>query len=159
MGGVSKWIESVWGNVCERYRGMLASAVGRRGLIDVMLTAEGAEFMANQSEWGVGVPYDVLRNEFGRYINGKYVYEDESGYTSECYVGAGFGVVPLRCTQTMFLGYVGEVHIGEGEFRRIVVDAMSEIRLVMGKGSRVRAYMAKGGYVDVEGEGKIEYEC
>ena len=102
MGGVSKWIESVWGNVCERYRGMLASAVGRRGLIDVMLTAEGAEFMANQSEWGVGVPYDVLRNEFGRYINGKYVYEDESGYTSECDVGAGFGVVQLRCTQTVF---------------------------------------------------------
>ena len=70
MGTASKWIESVWGNVCERYRGMLASAVGRRGLIDVMLTAEGAEFMANQSEYGVGVPYDVLRNEFGRYING-----------------------------------------------------------------------------------------
>ena len=158
MSEVSKWIEGVWGNVCEAYRGKLAAAVGRRGLIDVMLTAEGAEFMANQSEFGVGVPYDLLREEFGRYVNGGYVYEDERGYTSECYVGSVYGVVTLRCTQTMFLGYVGEVHIGEGEFRRIVVDAMSEIRLVMGKGSRVRAYVSKGGYVEKIGEGEIEYE-
>lgn len=73
--------------ICDRYADSWDSACSKKGLMDLALTSQGLDFLCDGIVKGWGISVDEIRRRFGKYINGRYVYEDESGYTSVMYCG------------------------------------------------------------------------
>ena len=73
--------------ICDRYAVLWDSAGSKKGLMDLALSAQGADFVCDGIAKGWGISVEEIMRRFGRYINGRYVYEGEGGYTSMMYCG------------------------------------------------------------------------
>ena len=73
--------------ICDRYAVMWDSVKSKRGLMDLALSVQGADFVCDGIVKGWGISVDEIKRRFGKYINGRYVYDDEAGYSSVLYCG------------------------------------------------------------------------
>lgn len=73
--------------ICDRYAAMWDNAKSKKSLVDLGLSVQGADFVCDGIAKGWGISVDEIKRRFGKYINGRYVYEDESGYSSVMYCG------------------------------------------------------------------------
>ena len=73
--------------ICDRYAERWDSAGSKKGLMDLALSSQGADFVCDGIAKGWGISAEEISRRFGKYINGRYVYEDESGYSSVMYCG------------------------------------------------------------------------
>ena len=74
-------------DICDRYAVLWDSAGSKRCLMDLALSAQGADFVCDGIAKGWGISSGEIVKRFGKYINGRYVYEGEGGYTSVMYCG------------------------------------------------------------------------
>ena len=71
--------------ICEKYALLWDEAKSKKQLMDVALSASGADFICDAIAKGWGLSSEEIIRRFGRYINGVYTYEAASGYTSVLY--------------------------------------------------------------------------
>lgn len=109
------------GLLCEEYIALVNNAKSKKQLFDICADANGVSFLCEMRDKGHGLPYYVIQEEFGNYINGKYIAEYEKGYTSAIYCGSN-GDIEVETTLACFLGCHGRVYLRPYSVTRICVD-------------------------------------
>ena len=108
-------------NLCEEYRTLWDNADNVEKLMDIAMSANGAEFIAASSntEWGLTTEY--IQNKFPTFINGKYIHRHKKGYTSEMYAGHD-GRIYARTTVLVIIGCKAEIYVPKGQYTNIFID-------------------------------------
>lgn len=128
------WINEVIssGNLCSHYTEKVQDAASKKRLMQLVLDANGINFLQEMQNKGKGLPYEIILNEFKNYINGKYIAEFKNekgnGYTSSiycCYFDSD--TINVNTTLVSLLGCKSKVNIAENDFVRICVDRNCEI--------------------------------
>lgn len=71
-------------NICSDYKQKWSRAANKKQALDLALSVQGADFMCRSIKEGWGISAEMLKRDFGNYINGRYVYTDD-GYSSVMY--------------------------------------------------------------------------
>ena len=131
--------------ICDRYAELWDRAGSKRGLMDLALSAQGADFVCDGIAKGWGISADEIRRRFGKYINGRYVYEDESGYSSVMYCGYE-GSIDVESTLVVLID--SDVVLVVPDFCVVDIYATGNVSLSVVGGGRVRL-IAYGDAADV----------
>lgn len=121
--------------ICERYADLWDGAGSKKSLIDLALSGQGADFLCDGISKGWGISPDEIVRRFGRYINGGYVYRDESGYTSTMYCKF---VGNIDVDTTLLLLIDCDVVLNVPDWMVVDVYACGETNLSIVGGGRVR---------------------
>lgn len=101
------WIDNIIesGNLCDEYIEKVRKAISKKQIMDIVLDANGQTFLCEMQNKNIGLPYETIINEFGNYINGRYIATIDNKYTSTLYCCYGMGnEVTIESTITIFLG-------------------------------------------------------
>lgn len=147
MEKVRDFMESVIddGLLCEEYEVKYHNAKSKRQVMDIVLDANGMSFLQEMGEKGHKISYDAVVDEYGKYINGNYV-RDNDGYTSEMYCKHE-GYIEARCTATVLLGCTATVRFTE-PIKYLLYCDDCDIRIESQKDARV--------YVQCWGDTKVD---
>lgn len=121
--------------ICDRYAEKWDSAGSKRGLMDLALSSQGADFVCDGIAKGWGISADEIRRRFGKYINGRYVYEDESGYSSVMYCGYE-GSIDVENTLVVLID--SDVVLSVPDWHVCDVYASGKVSISVVGGGRVR---------------------
>ena len=121
--------------ICDRYAVLWDGAGSKRVLMDLALSAQGVDFVCDGIAKGWGISVDEIKRRFGRYINGKYVYEDESGYSSVMYCGYE-GSVNIETTLVVLVD--SDVVLFVPDWHVCDIYATGKVSLSIVGGGRVR---------------------
>ena len=135
-----EWIKNIIdnGKLCEEYKSKVGGAISKKQLMDVVLDANGAKYIPEMQSQGYTLPYETILKEFGNYINGRYVSQ-QNGYTSEmycCYCDESF--IEVRTTQTILLGCSTVLYIKENTIVQILADKNCDLIIHCPRTSKVR---------------------
>ena len=131
--------------ICDRYAELWDDAKSKRKLMDLALSVQGADFLCDGISKGWGISTDELVRRFGRYLNGSYVYEDSSGYSSMMYCNF---VGSIDVETTLLLLIDSDVVLSVPDYMVVDVYASGETNLSIVGGGRVRL-VAYGDVSDV----------
>ena len=140
--------------ICVRYAEMWDGCGSKRGLMDIAMTSQGSDFLCDGIAKGWGISVDEIVRRFGRYINGSYVYEDESGYSSVMYCKF-VGTIDISTTMVVLLDC--DVVLVVPDWMIVDVYASGETNLSIVGGGRVRL-IAYGDASDVTVE-SVDSSC
>lgn len=142
------------GLLCEEYTELVSKAKGKKALFDIVCDSNGVRFLCEMRAKGFPLDYEVIQEEFGRYINGRCKPEYETPltngkYTSALYCGVNNNDVETLVDTTLacFLSCEGVVRIAPYNVARICLDTNSKIKLIVPPSSKV--------YVELWGEASI----
>ena len=121
--------------ICDRYAERWDSAGSKRCLMDLALSAQGADFLCDGIAKGWGISADEIGRRFGKYINGRYVYEDEGGYSSVMYCGYE-GSIDVESTLVVLID--SDVVLFVPDWHVCDVYASGNVSLSIVGGGRVR---------------------
>lgn len=121
--------------ICDRYAELWDNAGSKRGLMDLALSAQGADFLCDGIAKGWGISADEIRRRFGKYINGRYMYEDESGYSSVMFCGYE-GSIDVESTLVVLID--SDVVLSIPDWHVCDVYASGNVSLSVVGGGRVR---------------------
>lgn len=131
------------GLLCEEYTNKANKVKGKKALFDLVCDSNGVSFLCEMRAKGFPLDYDVIKEEFGRYINGKCKPSFEtptmtSTYTSSLYCNlGGEEAIVVDTTLACLLGCECEVRIAPFNFSRICLDQNSKIKLFCPPTSKV----------------------
>lgn len=102
------WLEGKMrrGDVCYNYMHTISSCKNRQQFFELCLDVNGMEFLCEMSAREEGLPYESIKEDFSRYINGQYEARHGDGdvrYTSEMWLGRRGGEIYLINTATLLL--------------------------------------------------------
>lgn len=123
------------GLLCEEYTERVRNAKSKKQLFEICCDANGARFLPEMRAKGYPLDYDVIHEEFGRYINGQYKPEFESpsglaSYTSAIYCQHNdVKDIVVDTTIACFLACDNEVWISPFNIARICVDANCHLKI------------------------------
>ena len=126
--------------ICEKYALLWDKAGSKKQLMDLAMTAQGADFLCDSIAKGRGITSDLIVSKFKRYINGGYVAKMDL-YTASVYCSYD-DAEPIDAVESLylFLNSRARVVIPKGSRTIILADAKSDIELVVGEDSVVRIY-------------------
>ena len=136
-----EWIELLVheGLLCDAYQEKLKHAHSKASIMDVCLDANGISFLCEMEEKGYGIPHEILKRDFWRYFNGKYISQRMKNghptYSGSIYCDDDSDST-LCATCTSFLGCVKNVFVKENDFVRICADKNSILTVYCPKSSR-----------------------
>jgi hypothetical protein len=150
------------GLLCGEYTERVRKSMSKKQLFEVCADANGVTFLAEMRAKGHPLPYEVIREDFEKYINGKHkpVYGNLVGrhYTSAIYCMANFveNNILVDTTLACFLCCVNVVYIKSFNFARIVVDQNSKIKVYCPDNANAVIEVFGDGVVDVvEGADRV----
>lgn len=132
--------------ICDRYAEKWDSAGSKKGLMDLALSAQGADFLCDGIAKGWGISVDEIKKRFGKYINGRYVYEDEGGYSSVMYCGYE-GSIDVESTLVVLIDSDVVLSIPDWHVCDIYATGKVSISVVGGGRVRLIAYGDAGNVV------------
>lgn len=150
------WITSVMasGNLCEEYSHKVENAMSKKDLMDIILDANGVSYLLEMQEKGIGLPYEIIHDEFGSYINGRYIgthkNEKGHGYTSKiycCYTDSE--IITIDTTATILLGCVNKIKVKENMVAKIYADNNCDIEISCPKSSYITIECSKNALVSI----------
>lgn len=139
--------------LCDKYKAEWNEAKDKKDLVDMALDANGVEFMARSVAEGWGLSKDYILENFGDYVNEKYV-RDKGGYTSKMYVDYG-GDIFQPATLNLLIGCNTSVLVPESSVCKIYVCGRTYIRVNCAGKCYVYVY---GGYNNVKYHGDVTVE-
>lgn len=154
MEGWKQWLEQKIrdGHVCTGYTRKISEAMCKADFFNLCLDVNGMNFMGLMSATPGGLPYEDIKREFSRYINGQYeatFKNDTDGlyYTSSMYMGMRGEEMTVCNTCTLLLDCRDcVVKIPEFSICCVYVDSKSKIEVKCPLNSIV--------YVEVFGSGE-----
>lgn len=109
---------------CAKYRRLFDAAETKQDYMNIALTPQGADVVLDgiQFKWGLSAKF--IEENFADYINGKYVYNNPSGYTSEMYCNY-WGDIQARTSMLVLINHSGTVTIPRGTHCTLLIAANS----------------------------------
>ena len=132
--------------ICDRYAERWDNAGSKKGLMDLALSAQGADFVCDGVAKGWGISSGEIVKRFGKYINGRYVYEDESGYSSVMYCGYE-GSIDVESTLVVLIDSDVVLSIPDWHICDVYASGKVSISIVGGGRVRLIAYGDAGDVV------------
>lgn len=121
--------------ICDRYAELWDSAKSKKSLMDLAMSVQGADFLCDGIVKGWGISTEEIMRRFGKYINGRYVYEGEGGYSSVMYCGYE-GSIDVESTLVVLID--SDVVLFVPDWHVCDVYASGEVSLSIVGGGRVR---------------------
>ncbi len=141
------------GLICDRYLPKVLSARSRKQYMDAVLNINGMSFLCDMSDAGHKLPYEVIKSEFGAYLNGRYIATNTSvsgSYTTAMYCGVNKpSEITVNTTLTGIFGCDCVVNIPSNTVAHLCVDECSKVAIVLGDNSKC--------HVDVWGRGSVSH--
>lgn len=138
----SDWIRKViqTGNLCGNYTDKVNNAKSKKQVLDIVLDANGVNFLIEMQEKGMPLPYETIVKEFGNFINGKYIAEFRNkkgnGYTSCIYCCCEESDITIKTTLTCIMGGSHYINIQENDFVKIYADKNTDLVITCPDSSR-----------------------
>lgn len=155
---IYEWIDELVSNnlLCKEYQKKFNDAQSKKQIMDIVLDANGVSFMQEMQSCGHAFPYNDILDQFGAYLNGRYVYHHGFGkyeYSSAmycCYCGDN---VVVSTTSVAVLGCCGTTfEIKDYDVAKLYVDSNSDITIKCNGHSKCYVDLWKGGKVSIEGD-------
>lgn len=131
-----QWLEKEarGGEVCDGYLRKLSEAMCKSDFFDLCLDVNGMDFMGMMSAKEGGLPYDSIKEDFSRYINGQYVArfmtKDGLSYTGAMYMGLRSKDIEASETCVLILDCKDcVVKIPDYSVNAIYVDSKSKVEI------------------------------
>lgn len=130
---VLDWLNGIIssGDLCKEYADKVEMSKSKKALMDVVLDSNGSTWLCEMAKRGNALPYEYITQEFGSFINGRYVgefkKEDGKGYTSSLYCCYSFPDLMLDTTITTLLGCETKITIRQNDFVKIVLDTNCDV--------------------------------
>lgn len=146
-------------DVCDGYRERLKGASTLKDVMDILMDANGIEWLCFQSQFLKLDSRDVLLRLAPAFINGRhvasYVNEKGNGYTTAIFVGEKGEKardVEVDSTIACFMRMSAHVYIRKNSFVRIYADKDSAITLHLAKDARCEVNVGGNGIVLIDGK-------
>lgn len=141
------------GLLCEEYTERVRESISKKQLFEVCADANGVSFLAEMRAKGYPLDYEIIREDFRRYINGNYkpVFKAPLGgeYTSAIYCQTDDVVnIVVDTTLACFLSCINKVYIQPFNVARLVVDQNSAIKVYCPQNAKA--------VIEVYGDGEVE---
>jgi hypothetical protein len=121
--------------ICDRYAEKWDNAGSKKVLMDLALSVQGADFLCDGIGKGWGISSVEIVRRFGHYINGRYVYECEGGYSSVMYCGYE-GSIDVDTSLVVLID--SDVVLVVPEFCVVDIYATGKVSMSIVGGGRVR---------------------
>lgn len=125
--------------ICDRYAVLWDGCGSKKGLMDLALSAQGADFLCDGVAKGWGISSEEIVKRFGKYINGRYVYEDEGRYSSVMYCKY-VGSIDVESTLVVLIDSDVVLSIPDWHVCDIYATGKTNISIVGGGRVRLIAY-------------------
>lgn len=113
--------------LCIEYAEKWDTRKSNKQIMDLALEAKGVDYVCDAIAKGWGISPDYIKNRFGSYINGKYIF-DNGAYDSEMYCGYS-GKIKCRTTLLTLIDCDVEVEVPEYYLCEIYATGHTNIRL------------------------------
>lgn len=95
--------------LCKEYTDKVESAESKRAFMDIVLDANGMEWMCNAiAKWNALTP-EYIADAFAPFNDGKYTHHDPQGYSSQMYCGTKLAIT-LRTSAALIINSDCFVH-------------------------------------------------
>lgn len=143
------WIKKVSENglLCSNYESKINGALSKKQLVDIGLDANGIHFLLEMQQKGFAYPYEDFVEEFGKFINGNYVFESEPNekgvtYTCELYCSQkNQEHIDVRTTAITLMDCVTRLILKPNSAASIYLDTNSHADVIIPNGSSCRIYL------------------
>lgn len=124
--------------LCGKYNEKWADATTQKELVDLATDINGADFLCASVAKGWGLSRDFLLQNFGDYINGRYVsaHGEKKDYTSEVFIGCD-GEIRARTT--------------------IIIVLYSDVTVYVPKNHACRIFAAGNTNIGIQCDGHCEF--
>ena len=127
------------GILCENYALLWDKANSKKQLMDLALSAQGANTLCYSIAHGWGLSNEEILKRFKRYINGAYTYEAASGYTSVLYCNY-YGMIEAEDTLIILIDCDTIINVPEWAVCSIYATGKTNISIIGGGRVRLVAY-------------------
>lgn len=111
----------------------------KKDLMDLALSAQGLDYVANAVSKGWGISPNVIKDKFGSFNNGRYVYNSPTGYRTAMYCGYK-GKVLCELTALLIIDSDIELELPSYAICELYVTGKSTITLRGSGRCKVRVY-------------------
>ena len=125
--------------ICESYALLWDKAGSKKQLMDIALSAQGADFLCDAIAKGWGLSTQEIVARFKRYINGVYTYEAPSGYTSVLYCKY-YGAIDAEDTLVVLIDCDATINVPDWAVCSIYATGFTNLSIVGGGRVRLIAY-------------------
>ena len=125
--------------ICEDKARVWDNCGNKKDLMDLALSAQGLDYVANAVGKGWGISPNVIKDKFGSFNNGRYVYNSPTGYRTAMYCGYK-GKVLCELTALLIIDSDIELELPSYAICELYVTGKSTITLRGGGRCKVRAY-------------------
>ena len=150
-----KWLNDIInkGLLCEEYTEKVNLAHSKKQIFDICADSNGISFLAEMREKGYPLSYDTIKEEFEKYLNGRYkpMFTTPMGgsYSSSIYCDYDKECdIVVDTTVCSLLSCHNEVWVQQFNYTRIVLDQECDIKLYCPINARA--------VVEVYGDAKVE---
>lgn len=137
------WINRIIdsGDLCSSYAMKALSAKSRKQFMDIVLDSNGIRYLPLMSHRGFPLPYETICEEFGNYINGKYIRSEKcevngTDITSALYC-CHSGDVDINNDLTCFMGCYCRIVVSDFLCHVVTSDKNSIIEVENNKGGKL----------------------
>lgn len=148
--------------LCSQYIDKVQVARNKKQIADIGLDANGASYLCKMKSLGYELPYEVIKEEFAPFINGRYIAKlaSKNGgeYSSATYCEFGEKTVIIESTITTFLGCSLDVYVLDYGYSQLYVDKNCKINIHCGKGAQCVVDFWDGAEVTIseDSEGRVK---
>lgn len=155
------WISKISGSgsLCAEYKNKVDAAQSNKQLVDIVMDANGMSYLPEMISKGMPLPYDVIKNRFAPFINGRYIGHTTNSkgheYTSAIYCGYTGDINNAGTTLLTLLGCSCVVNVSNNSYIHIYVDGHSKVQVNCPKTSHAIVEKWDSAEVSVSGDVKI----
>lgn len=148
------------GLLCDEYTERVRNAVSKKQLFEIVCDANGVSFLPEMREKGFPLGYDIIGEEFSKYINGQHkpsfkskVDGEEVEYTSAVYMTNEKELL-IDTTIACVLDFHGEITVTPFHGSRIVLDQRCDAKIYGSKYNNTVVEVYGNSTVEVTGNHK-----
>lgn len=160
-----EWLNMVLSKdlICDRYKDRVAKAQSKKQFMDIVLEANGLEYLCKMKADGYGLPTKTIVKEFAPFINGNYEAEIKNRigrtYTSAMFCGLDERNEIRVCnTATLFYGCSCKVIVPKNSFVQIYTDDDSSLEVECFAPSKCYVSHTAKAKVNAVGDGEFFFE-
>ena len=127
------------GVLCKEYALLWDNAGSKKQLMDMALSAQGADTLCYSIANGWGISSDEILRRFKRYINGAYTHEAKSGYTSVLYCKY-YGSIDAEDTLVILIDCDTTIYVPDWAVCSIYATGKTNVSIIGGGRVRLVAY-------------------
>lgn len=154
---VEEWVKLIQrqGGVCQPYMRKIAAVSNKTEMFRVLCDVNGGAWLFDLHANGVPLPIEQFLKEYAAYLDGRYVVQYPSGYTSKFYCRYTDKDFEIEADTTLvyMLECKARVYVPMNKYPTLILSHGTDATVSLGHGSRLNIELyGDAKYTLVEGE-------